>query len=189
MAVRTRQYWKRLLTNAFILTIWILHKLYLPAPAIDKRLEHVATQLDIFAARDQLAIELLPLGLFGLSAFSSWLGFLGCSLQLSCALAEALELVAAQSMLISLVGDEQGRLLFLADALIAVSSLLTLGYVSLFGVWMACLIVRTMLAFREIGDTSKSIVGDHSSLGKRPIVAKEARIGFNIGRSSGYDYW
>lgn len=102
-----------------LLPTWVLHKLYISQPENGK-LAHIASKLDDFAARQQLAIEILPLGLSTLRGPSGRFGLLNASLPLSCLLGEALELGAVQCLLIALSNNGKPGWIFLADLLTAV---------------------------------------------------------------------
>lgn len=151
---------------AVLLIFWILHKIYLSEPESEK-LTHIASKLEEFARRGQMAIELVPPGLSAVGNVCRHFRLPIASLRLSGIVGEALELGAVQCSLAALSTRSRHAWLWLADALIALSALFATDYVSLGGVWVACKAVRIMQAFKEIPDEKKSLVNLLSAICKR----------------------
>ncbi|KAK4965684.1 hypothetical protein LTR42_011697 [Elasticomyces elasticus] len=148
--------------HAVIWTTWIAHKIYFPKSA-DSRITHIVDQLNNFASRDQLSIELLPPGLPCLGNLLRALDLSTESLQVSSILGEALQLGGVQCLLFSLDTDRSELYIWAANGLVAASALFTTDLASLLGVWIACGVVRLMLMFREIAGTKKALLSILSS--------------------------
>ncbi|KAK4891849.1 hypothetical protein LTR27_009548 [Elasticomyces elasticus] len=143
--------------QAIIWTTWIAHKLYFPEP-VDSRITHIIDQLNIFASRDQLSIELLPPGVPCLGNLLRALNLSTGPLQVSSILGEALQLGGVQFLLFSLDTGKFELYIWAANGLVAASALFTTDLASLLGVWIACGVVRIALMFREIAATKKPLI-------------------------------
>lgn len=145
------------MVQILFLAIWILHKLYVPGSEPEK-LAHIASSLELFGSRNQLAIELVPPGISTLGVICRRFGRSIALLRFSSIVGEVLELGAVQCLLLALSKNGGSLWVLGGNALVAVSALYTIDYISLVGVWLACLVVQVVLAFREIADRSKSLV-------------------------------